>query len=140
MKLQINKSTTIAEVQTEFSKLFPFLKIEFFTRSRETDGSLWSKHMVFNRTKTMDEIGQIKADDNTIEISPSMTVNTFEQNLQKDFGLSVQVFRKSGNVWLQTTATDEWTLAAQNQKAMEMEKRTASDKNIIDAGVRQELE
>lgn len=119
MKLQINKSTTIAEVQTEFSKLFPFLKIEFFTRPRETDGSLWSKHMVFNRTKTMDEIGQIKADDNTIEISPSMTVNTFEQNLQKDFGLSVQVFRKSMGTWIATTESDSWTFAVQNEKGEE---------------------
>ena len=119
MKLQINKSTTIAEVQTEFSKLFPFLKIEFFTRPREADGSLWSKHMVFNHNKTMDEVGQLKADNNTIEISPSMTVNAFEQNLQKDFGLSVQVFRKSMGSWIATTESDSWTFAVQNEKGEE---------------------
>ena len=119
MKLQINKSTTIAEVQTEFSKLFPFLKIEFFTRPREADGSLWSKHMVFNHNKTMDEVGQLKADNNTIEISPSMTVNAFEQNLQKDFGLSVQVFRKSMGTWIATTESDSWTFAVQNEKGEE---------------------
>lgn len=119
MKLHINKSTTIAEVQTAFSKLFPFLKIEFFTRPREADGSLWSKHMIFNRTKTMDEIGQLKADDNTIEISPSMTVNSFEQQLQSDFGLSVQVFRKSMGSWIATTESDSWTFAVQNEKGKE---------------------
>lgn len=119
MKLQINKSTTIAQIQTEFSKLFPFLKIEFFTRPREADGSLWSKHMVFNRTKTMDEIGQLKSNENIIEVSPSMTVNTFEQNLQKDFGLSVQVFRKSMGSWIATTESDSWTFAVQNEKGKE---------------------
>ena len=119
MKLQINKSTTIAQIQTEFSKLFPFLKIEFFTRPREADGSLWSKHMVFNRTKTMDEIGQLKANENSIEVNPSMTVNTFEQNLQKDFGLSVQVFRKSMGSWIATTESDSWTFAVQNEKGKE---------------------
>ena len=119
MKLQINKSTTIAQIQTEFSKLFPFLKIEFFTRPREADGSLWSKHMVFNRTKTMDEIGQLKANENSIEVNPSMTVNTFEQNLQKDFGLSVQVFRKSMGSWIATTESDSWTFAVQNEKGEE---------------------
>lgn len=119
MKLQINKSTTIVEIQTEFSKLFPFLKIEFFTRPREADGSLWSKHMVFNHNKTMDEVGQLKADNNTIEISPSMTVNAFEQNLQKDFGLSVQVFRKSMGSWIATTESDSWTFAVQNEKGEE---------------------
>ncbi len=76
----------------------------------------------------------------TININGVMKVAELESAFSKTFGLAVQVFRKSGNVWLQTTATDEWTLAAQNQKAMEMEKRTASDKNIIDAGDRQELE
>jgi glycerol-3-phosphate O-acyltransferase len=119
MKLHINKSTTIAEMQTEFSKLFPFLKIEFFTRPREADGSLWSKHMVFNHNKTMDEVGQLKANENTIEVSPSMTVNTFEQNLQKDFGLSVQVFRKSMGSWIATTESDSWTFAVQNEKGEE---------------------
>lgn len=76
----------------------------------------------------------------TININGVMKVAELESAFSKTFGLAVQVFRKSVNVWLQTTATDEWTLAAQNQKAMEMEKRTASDKNIIDAGDRQELE
>lgn len=119
MKFNINKSTTIAEMQTAFSKLFPFLKIEFFTRPREADGSLWSKYMVFNRTKTMDEIGQIKADDNSIEINPSMTVNDFEQQLQDEFGLSVQVFRKSMGSWIATTESDSWTFAKQNEKGEE---------------------
>ena len=119
MKLHVNKRTTIAEMQTEFSKLFPFLKIEFFTRPREADGSLWSKHMVFNHNKTMDDVGQLKADNNTIEISPSMTVNAFEQNLQKDFSLSVQVFRKSMGSWIATTESDSWTFAIQNEKGEE---------------------
>ena len=119
MKLHVNKRTTIAEMQTEFSKLFPFLKIEFFTRPREADGSLWSKHMVFNHNKTMDDVGQLKADNNTIEISPSMTVNAFEQNLQKDFSLSVQVFRKSMGSWIATTESDSWTFAKQNEKGEE---------------------
>ena len=75
--------------------------------------------MVFNRTKTMDEIGQLKSNENIIEVSPSMTVNTFEQNLQKDFGLSVQVFRKSMGSWIATTESDSWTFAVQNEKGKE---------------------
>ena len=119
MKLQINKSTTITEIQTEFSKLFPFLKIEFFTRPREANGSLWSKYMVFNHNKTMDEIGQIKTDKNAIEITSLTTVNDFEQQLQDEFGLSVQVFRKSMGSWIATTESDSWTFAVQNEKGKE---------------------
>ena len=119
MKLQINKSTTITEIQTEFSKLFPFLKIEFFTRPREANGSLWSKYMVFNHNKKMDEIGQIKTDKNAIEITSLTTVNDFEQQLQDEFGLSVQVFRKSMGSWIATTESDSWTFAVQNEKGKE---------------------
>jgi hypothetical protein len=36
------------------------------------------------------------------------------------FGLDVQVFRKSGNTWLVTTKTDDWTIAEHNKRAKEM--------------------
>jgi hypothetical protein len=32
----------------------------------------------------------------------------------------VQVFRKSGNVWLETSATDAWSLKQQNQEGMDL--------------------
>ena len=69
-----------------------------------------------------------------------MKVAELENAFAKSFGFAVQVFRKSGNVWLQTTATDDWTLEEQNLKATEIEKQTALEKNIIDANDRQELE
>ena len=45
-----------------------------------------------------------------------MTVGDLEQRFQDVYGLSVQVFRKSGKVWLETTVTDNWTLDEQNDK------------------------
>jgi hypothetical protein len=35
-------------------------------------------------------------------------------------GLYVQVFRKSGKVWLETTATDNWSLYKQNEEGQEL--------------------
>lgn len=67
-----------------------------------------------------------------------MKVSELESVFTETFGLSVQVFRKLGNVWLQTTTTDNWTLAEQNQKASE--KEGAPEENIIDSMDRQELE
>ena len=37
----------------------------------------------------------------------------------KTFGLSAQVFRLSGDVWLETTSTDNWTLEEQNSTGQE---------------------
>ena len=45
-----------------------------------------------------------------------MTVSDLEQKFAELFGLSVQVFRKSANVWLETTVTDGWTLEEQNRQ------------------------
>lgn len=116
MILKINKNTAISDIQTEFSTLFPFLKIEFFTRPHEAGGSTWSKYMIFNRAKTLGEIGRLQNNENTIEITPSMSVNDFEQKLQADYGLSVQVFRKSMGSWIATTESDTWSLEKQNDK------------------------
>lgn len=52
--------------------------------------------------------------------SADTTVSTIEQDLEVKFGLHAQVFRKSGNVWIETTLTDSWTLAHQNEEGQEL--------------------
>ena len=138
MKLVIDKTQKLITIQNEFQKQFPFLKIEFYKHTHSL-GLGSPKKNTLNSELT---IGDVKKNNlsGTIKINGLLKVAELETAFAKTFGLSVQVFRKSGNVWLQTTATDDWTLAEQNQKAMEMEKQTASDKNIIEAGDRQELE
>lgn len=44
-----------------------------------------------------------------------MPVAAFEQRLQEEHGLSVQVFRKSGEFWLETIQTDNLSLERQNE-------------------------
>ena len=116
MTLEINKNRTIAELQYQFSKMYPYLKIEFFTRPHEAGGASWSKYMIFNRTKTMGEIGTLATNENSFDVEPAMSVNDFEQGLQSKYGLSVQVFRKSMGSWIATTESDTWTLGVQNEK------------------------
>jgi hypothetical protein len=67
-----------------------------------------------------------------------MKVGELEHAFNVKFGLSAQVFRKSGEIWLQTTTTDTWTLAKQNEVAME--KTDANEDPIPDPLDRQELE
>ena len=49
-----------------------------------------------------------------------MTVKEMEADFQDKLKIGVHVFRKSGINWLQTGATDNWTLAEQNTHAKEM--------------------
>ncbi len=116
--ISIYPERKITEFQRDFSVLFPFLKVEFFTRPHEEGGATWSKYMHFDGTKTLGEIGHVQGE-TTFEFSAAMQVGKFEQALWEQYGLAVQVFRKSMNTFIETTKTDSWTLAEQNAKGEE---------------------
>jgi hypothetical protein len=113
MKLVINDSKTIKQVQDEFSSMFPYLKIEFFTKPHEARAGSKKQLLVGSNLS----IGDIRKshENGELYIVPHMTVTSLEQNFQMIFGLSVQVFRRSGKVWLETINTDYWTLAQHNE-------------------------
>jgi hypothetical protein len=51
-----------------------------------------------------------------------MLVSELENLFEDKFKLSVQVFRKSGKSWLETTFTDGWSLKKQNQEGLDLSK------------------
>jgi hypothetical protein len=55
-----------------------------------------------------------------IEIFDQMTVKQLETTFREKFGLNVQVARRSGSMWLETTMTDNWTLKHQNDHGREL--------------------
>jgi len=119
MELIIKKDKTIAQLQREFSTVFPFLKIEFFDVPYKPDSALPRDKMIkhdrkFSTLKRMHTEG-------TIAILPNDKVSDLEARLWDLFGLSAQVFRKSGNLWIETSLTDQWTLERQNNEGREME-------------------
>lgn len=108
-ELLLDESMTLADIQLEFSRLFPYLKLEFYTirkslQSQSSAKLLTKKLAEFNSKHLLEETS----------ISPEMSVMMLEYNFHERFALEVQVFRKSGKSWLETTATGEWTLAEQN--------------------------
>ncbi|NUM50898.1 MAG: hypothetical protein HUU48_07250 [Flavobacteriales bacterium] len=136
MKMLIDKNKKLNTIQNEFEKIFPFLKIEFYKRAH-SQGEGSAKKNTLDVELTIGEV-QKKNASGTIEIHKLMTVAELESAFTEVFGLAVQVFRKSGKVWLQTTTTDDWTLAEQDQRASE--KVATAEENIIDSMDRQELE
>lgn len=52
-----------------------------------------------------------------IDISGHVPVKALENQFFRLLGLNVQVFRRSGNLWLETTTTDHWTLAEHEKAA-----------------------
>ena len=118
--MKIEKDTLTSAINESFVDAFPYLKIVFYKKS----------HDHFHGSEKKDEItedltaSQLNPDfkEGTVEWKGEMSVDNLETYLEETFGLHVQVFRKSGDLWLQTSVTDHWTLNEQNNHAAQNEK------------------
>jgi uncharacterized protein (DUF1697 family) len=119
MEITITKSTYLKDIQNVFMNQFPFLKIEFYTQFHKA-GAGSTKKEILDTSLSVGNVSTIMKD-GSIVIENTTKVAELEKAFQDVCGLSVQVFRKSNNLWLQTTITDNWTLLKQNQNAMEMD-------------------
>ncbi len=120
MKIIINDQRKIESVQKDFSNVFHYLKLEFFSKMHNPREATSKKFINLNH-KTLGEC-RTRHDQAEIVITPEMTVSDLEQRFGNIYGLGVQVFRQSGRVWLETTVTDSWTLREQNSQGEELSK------------------
>ncbi len=118
MKLHIDHTLTIDSLQKEFNAEFPYLKLEFFSEAHTKGKPTAGKHM-HSQNLTLAEVG-LDSISKFIDIPGDMPVHKLEETLKDNFGMNVQVFRKSGKIWLETTATDDWTLSYQNEQGKEL--------------------
>lgn len=116
MIIHLSKNKTIGEIQKEFNEYFPFLKLGFFTKSHKPYEGNGKANLMSPDSK----INSLKKDPIEVEITENMSVNELEQMFKVEFGLNVQVFRKSGKSWLETTITDNWSLKKQNEEGREL--------------------
>ena len=107
-------------LQTEFMEAFPGLKIAFFSKPhREFKGSA-AKFLVQDHDMPLSQLSQ-KMKAGQIVLLHETVVSALEKLFEEEFGLHVQVFRKSGNAWLETSVTDNLTLREQQEKAASSE-------------------
>ena len=124
MKITINDHRKIFAIQDEFNSIFPYLKLEFFSKPHKHVGTS-AKKFIKHNSKTLGECRTIH-NKGQITISSHMTVADLEQSFRDIYGLEVQVFRNSGKVWLETTVTDGWTLEEQNRQGEALSKKVVS--------------
>ncbi len=116
--LKISDNKKVSALQKEFNEIFPFLKVEFFNhRHGAFKGS--PKKDILN-TDLLFKQCRKKHTSGTMVIKEDMQVSELEKLFQEIFGLSAQVFRKSGRSWIETTVTDDWTLARQNKEGQDL--------------------
>jgi hypothetical protein len=100
----------IRAIEEQFNDAFPYLQLS-----------------IKNNPETQKQLREAIADGSIIKQSPeteldskriideTMTVEQLETILLNEFGCNAKVYRRSGNVWLQTKFTNGWTLKEQNQ-------------------------
>ncbi len=118
MKLFIEKDSLAEDVKKIFTACYPFLKIELYNKPL-TNFKYKNETISFNLPLMQGVKKQSKA---IIDIEKNKTV----AELENDFlliGLKAEIFRKSGNVWVETSLTNNWTLQQQNAEAEELSRQ-----------------
>jgi hypothetical protein len=137
--MKINSSQRqrlIKEVQKEFGNTWPYLKIDYGQRmgkGPEPGGENSLNGIGVNGRESGD--AQQSGDNPEKEMIRSAAkellwhdfaltgetlVSELEILLQYEFGLPLQIYRKSGNLWLETRMTRHWTIRQQNEQGAEI--------------------
>ena len=126
MQLFIEDSTVVEDVKTIFTNHYPFLKIELYKKPY-TSKHLKIKKELLAPASSINKYTQAPRK-TVINIDNCITVSELENQFAA-IGLVAEVFRKSGNVWIETSLTDNWTLQQQNMEGEEIS-RHFNDKKI----------
>jgi hypothetical protein len=112
MELHVYKNTTVKEVRAQFSRYFPFLKLDFFVYRHHTEEDFDLNKKVFEGLY-VDETSEFFKE-GAIYFSASTMIAELEQAFQIELGLAAKVFRKSIDSWIDTTQTSHLSLTKQN--------------------------
>jgi hypothetical protein len=123
----VRKDRLIGDVQNDFTSAFPYLRIDFYKVNTKSK---------FNTAEKLDKVVVLKNAgifrEGEIPLYDSMTVLELERSFREQFGAYVQVSRKSGTLWLETTMTDNWTLKQQNEHGRELSEPAKPVEDEID--------
>ncbi len=116
MDLQITPDRTIGQLQADFATAFPGLKIVFFSKAHQAYKGSPAKFLI-DQTDTPLQQLSAHIHPGYLILEPDMVVWQMERLFETEYGLHVQVFRQSGDVWLETSVSDDLTLEQQQAKA-----------------------
>jgi hypothetical protein len=113
MNLFIKKESKVEDICKVFTACYPFLKIELYKKPLS---GYKKEALPFNQP-----LGKLVNDDlkTTIHLNDTTTVAELEDRFSI-IGLKAEIFRRSGNVWVETSLTNNWTLQQQNCEGEEI--------------------
>lgn len=114
--IRISSQTTLGEIRRAFNNKFPYLKLIFFKQLNPQRVDFSKKSLIANDLLTVGKISKL-GKEGVIKFSAQQKAGRLEQLFSAEFGLYVQVFRRSATNWLETITTDDVTLAKLNEMA-----------------------
>ena len=112
MKLTVKPTSFLKDIRNAFQNAYPNLDIRFYNSEHGMNqGSHISEEVDMNTT--IKQTSKKPFIQETITITTDQKVSEVEEQFLKKLGLNVQVFRKSGQLWLQTSNTDHLTIKDQ---------------------------
>ena len=110
----INKDWKIKDIQNEFQNKYPFLKLEFYKSRKDASGynDKFEKLSPFLPVFSMNS----EAIPFELFLSEDKKVSDLKQIFKETLGCNILIFRKSGNHWIETSFTEDWTLKQQNEE------------------------
>lgn len=119
MKIEFNGQTKIGAFKNAFNEHYQYLKLAFFSKAHDAFELNASEFMIHDDNLCLKDISKLVDKNCNILVNEFVTVKDLESKAESEFGLYIQVLRKSRNAWLATTVTDTLTLKAQNEKGKE---------------------
>ena len=127
MKLFIEIESKVGDIKKIFANCYPFLKIELYKKPFNYD-HIGIKKEQLEPTANLNRFIHTSSGKPVIDISTDITVAELENQFE-NIGLIAEVFRKSGNVWIESSLTDNWTLKQQNAEGEEISRHFCTKVN-----------
>lgn len=122
MEILIDRNKKLSYLQSQFQQHFPALKIEFYSNFHADILHTTNYHLLNNELAVKEVTKQ--ALPKVIKIYGQMTTQKLETVFAEIYGLSVQIFRKAGNNWIQANTTDNLALDAFHHSSIAMVETT----------------
>ena len=114
MEMYISEDATVNCLQEAFREAYPCLKLDFYQQPHEAGKGPVAAMRVPPETPIEDI--RMQHNFGWINISHQRTAAELEHDFGHEYGLNAQVLRKSGDLWLETTRTDNRTLQQLNEE------------------------
>lgn len=128
MKITLNPDKTLQAIQKEFTAIFHCLKIEFFHAEYKMSSGYQDKEKL-DLNLSLAEVNLL-FEACELEFEIETKVATFERSFFDLSNIAIQVFRKTNSAWIQTIASDNWTLAEQQKEAEALLSETDKEEPI----------